>query len=167
MVSALKIREARIEELTAIVKLMVEAFRGRAMNEAFFPERLRTGSGDDEEVAFRVENLAKRFDFENHHYIVVVDNDDNILGAAEWLSGDDPVVAMTEEERAANKAKGMAGLPKGFDFAAAEQAGTEAAELDKSLRDALGEEAYKNSWSELRSNRSDQLRNIESCPKSY
>lgn len=144
-----RVRYARKDELTAMAQLSITAFRhsGRPVNAALFPERLRVRPGDTDETEFSVRNMARTFDYENHHYIVAVDDKDTIMGWAEWTSGEDPRTDMTPEEREQKRAEGIARLPKSFDLEAAQQLGREAEELSKKLREALGEEGYRNSWS--------------------
>lgn len=144
-----RIRYARKDELAAMAQLSITAFRhsGRQVNAALFPERLRVSPGDTDEIDFSVRNMSRTFDYENHHYVVAVDDEDTIMGWAEWTSGEDPGTDMTPEEREKKKADGIARLPKSFDLEAAQQLGREAEELSKRLREALGEEGYRNSWS--------------------
>ncbi|KAL1863019.1 hypothetical protein Daus18300_008175 [Diaporthe australafricana] len=143
------IRYAREDELPAMVQLSVIAFRhsGRPVNAALFPERLRVNPGDTDEIEFTVRNTARTFANENRHYVVAVDEQDTIMGWAEWTSGDDPIVDMTPDERDRKRAEGIARLPKSFDLQAAERLGREAEELSEKLEEVLGEEDYRNSWS--------------------
>ncbi|ROV99182.1 hypothetical protein VPNG_08236 [Cytospora leucostoma] len=147
MSSQYTIRYAREDELPIVVQMMIIAFRGRAMNDAFFPERLRVNPGDSDELAFRLRNISKTFGDSNRHHIVAVDGDDNLIGYAEWTDAESPVVDMTPEEREKKKAEGLAMLPKSLDLAAAEEAMQEAEILFNKLREALGNEGYVNSWS--------------------
>lgn len=144
-----KVRHARQDELPTMAQLSVTSFRhsGRQVNAALFPEYLRINPGDSDEVDFSVKNMGRNFEKKNHHYIVVVDGQDNIMGWAEWISGEDPVVEMTPDEREKKRAEGIARLPKSLDLQAAERLGKEADELSKRLKEALGEEQYQNSWS--------------------
>lgn len=145
-----QIRYARKDELHAMAQLSVTAFRhsGRQVNAALFPEHLRVNPGDTDEVEFSVRNMTRTFDYKNRHYIVAADDEqDTIMGWAEWTSGEDPIEEMTPEEREKKRAEGIARLPKSFDLQAAQQLGREAEELEKKLRQALGEEGYQNSWS--------------------
>lgn len=132
-----------------MAQLSITAFRhsGRQVNAALFPECLRVSPGDTDEIEFSVGNMARTFDYENHHYIVAVDDEDTIMGWAEWTSGEDPRTDITPEEREQKRAEGIARLPKSFDLEAAQRLGREAEELSKKLREALGEEGYRNSWS--------------------
>lgn len=143
------IRYARKDELTAMAQLSITAFRhsGRQVNAALFPERLRMNPGDTDEIEMSVRNMVRTFDHENRHYIVAVDEQDTIMGWAEWTSGEDRIEELTPEEQQKKKAEGIARLPKSFDLQAAQQLGREAEELSKKLREALGEEEYHNSWS--------------------
>ncbi|ROV98733.1 hypothetical protein VMCG_06704 [Cytospora schulzeri] len=145
--SSLQIRYVRENELPAIVQLMINAFRGRAMNDSFFPERLRVNAGDADELEFRTRNISRDFGKRNRHHITVVDGDDRVLGYAEWTDGDDPVVDMTLEERDKKRAEGIKRLPKSFDLQAAERAMREAEPLSHRLKEELGKEGYENSWS--------------------
>lgn len=144
-----KIRYARKDEFPTMAQLSVAAFRhsGRQVNAALFPEHLRVNPGDSDEVDFSASNMARNFENKNHHYIVVVDGQDSILGWAEWISGEDPVVDMTPEEREKNRAERIARLPKSLDLQAAQRLGLEAGELSKRLKETLGEDQYQNSWS--------------------
>lgn len=133
-----------------MAQLSVTAFRhsGRQVNAALFPEHLRVNPGDTDEVEFSVRNMTRTFDSRNRHYIVAADDEqDTIMGWAEWTSGEDPIEEMTPEEQEKKRAEGIARLPKSFDLQAAQQLGREAQELDKRLKQALGEEGYQNSWS--------------------
>jgi hypothetical protein len=77
-----------------MAQLSITAFRhsGRQVNAALFPERLRVNPGDSDEVDFSVRNMARNFDYKNHHYIVAVNEQGNIVGWAEWTSAEDPIV---------------------------------------------------------------------------
>lgn len=132
-----------------MAQLSINAFRhsGRQVNAALFPERLRVNPGDTDEIELSVRNMVRTFDYKNRHYIVAVDEQDAIMGWAEWTSGEDPIEELTPEERDKKKAEGIARLPKSFDLQAAQQLGREADELSKKLREALDEEEYQNSWS--------------------
>ncbi|KAK2601384.1 hypothetical protein N8I77_010839 [Diaporthe amygdali] len=143
------VRYARQDELPAMAQLSITAFRqsGREVNAALFPEHLRVNPGDADEIEFSVKNMARTFDNKSRHYVVAVDEQDTIMGWAEWTSGDEPVVEMTPEEREKKRAEGISRLPRSFDLQAAERLGREADELSKSLKEALGEEHYQNSWS--------------------
>lgn len=129
-----------------MAQLSVTAFRhsGRRVNAALFPERLRVKPGDTDEVEFTFKNLWRTFEYRNRHYVVAVDEQDAIMGWAEWTSGDDPIVAMTPDEQ---KTAETTRLPESLDLNAAQRLGREAGELSKKLREALGEDAYRNSWS--------------------
>lgn len=144
-----KVRYARHDELPAMAQLSITSFRhsGRQVNAALFPEHLRINPGDIDEVDFSVKNMARNFENKNHHYIVAVDEQDTIMGWAEWISGEDPVVEMTPDEREKKRAENLARLPKSLDLQAAERLGKEAEELSIKLKEALGEEQYRNSWS--------------------
>lgn len=132
-----------------MAQLSITAFRhsGRQVNAALFPEHLRVNSGDTDEIEFSVKNMVRTFDYRNGHYIVAVDEQDAIMGWAEWTSGEDPTAEMTPGEREKKKAEGIARLPKSFDLEAAQRLGQEAETLSERLREALGEEGYRNSWS--------------------
>ena len=136
-------------EIATMAQLSITAFRhsGRQVNAALFPERLRVNPGDSDEVDFSVRNMARNFDNQNHHYILAVNEQDTIIGWAEWTSGEDPIVEVTPDEREKKAAEGIARLPKGFDLQAAQRLGKEAEELSKRLREALGEGEYQSSWS--------------------
>lgn len=140
------VRYARKGELQTMAQLSVTAFRhsGRRVNAALFPEHLRTKPGDTDEVEFTFKNLWRTFESRNRHYVVAVDEQDAIMGWAEWTSGEDPVVAMTPEEK---KTTEVARLPESLDLDAAKRLGREAEELSAKLIEALGEEGYRNSWS--------------------
>ena len=145
------IRYAQRDELPAMAQLSITSFRqsGRQVNAALFPERLRVKPGDTDEVDFSVRNMARTFDYKNRHYVVAVNNQDDIMGWAEWTSGEDPVEEMTPDERDKKRAEGLARLPRSFDLEAAQRLGREAEGLSNKLREALGEEGYRNSWSRL------------------
>lgn len=147
--SSLQIRHACETELPTIVQLMITAFRGRAMNDTFFPDHLRSSNGYSEELKFRTRNISRNFDNKHRHRIVVVDDRDLVLGYAEWTNGGDPVVGITSEERDKKKSEGIKRLPEGFDLQAAEKAMREIEMLSDMLKEALGREGYENSWSEL------------------
>lgn len=149
MMESSTVRYARQDELATMAQLSVTSFRhsGRQVNAALFPEHLRINPGDSDEVDFSVKNMARNLEKKNHHYIVAVDGQDNIMGWAEWISGGDPVVEMTPDEREKKRAESLARLPKSLDLQAAERLGKEADELLKRLKEALGEEQYQNSWS--------------------
>ncbi|KAL2289286.1 hypothetical protein FJTKL_02298 [Diaporthe vaccinii] len=162
------IRYARKDELTAMVQLSITAFRhsGRQVNAALFPERLRINPGDTDEIELSVRNMVRTFDYKNRHYVVAVDDQDTIMGWAEWTSREDPVEELTPEEREKKRAEGVSRLPASFDLQAAQQLGREAEELSKKLREALGEEGYQNSWRLRRRTRpctSCQARRAPSC----
>lgn len=143
------IRYARKNELSAMAQLSINAFRhsGRQVNAALFPERLRVNSGDTDEIKLSVRNMVRTFDYKNRHYIVAVDDQDTMMGWAEWTSGEDSIEELTPEEREKKRAEGIARLPASFDLQAAQQLGRQAEELSKKLREALGDEGYRNSWS--------------------
>lgn len=143
------VRHARKDELNAMAQLSITAFRhsGRQVNAALFPEHLRVNPGDTDEIEFSVKNMVRTFDYKNRHYIVAVDEQDAIMGWAEWTSGEDPIVEMTPEEREKKKAQDIARFPRSFDMEAAQRLGREAETLSQRLREALGEEGYRNSWS--------------------
>lgn len=143
------VRYARKDELTAMAQLSITAFRhsGRQVNAALFPEHLRVNPGDTDEIDFSVRNMVRTFDYKNRHYIVVVDEQDTIMGWAEWASGEDPRVEMTPDELEKKRTEGVARLPKSFDLEAAGRLGQEAEALSKRLREALGEDGYRDSWS--------------------
>ncbi|KAI3394533.1 hypothetical protein diail_2582 [Diaporthe ilicicola] len=143
------IRYAREDELVAMAQLSVTAFRqsGRQVNAALFPERLRVNPGDTDEVRFSIGNMAHSFRTENHSHIVAVDEQNTIMGWAEWTSGDDPIIEMTPDEREKERAERVARVPKSLDLEAAERLGREAGQLSKKLEEALGEGEYHNSWS--------------------
>ncbi|KAG8157282.1 hypothetical protein KVR01_012990 [Diaporthe batatas] len=145
----LKIRYARKNELPTMAQLSVTAFRhsGRQVNAALFPQHLRINPGDSDEIDFSASTMAMNFEKKNHHYIVVADEQEGILGWAEWTSGEDPAVDITPEEREKKRAEGIARLPKSMDLQAAQKLGQEAADLSKRLKEALGEDQYQNSWS--------------------
>lgn len=149
MQRSFNVRYARKDELTAMAQLSITAFRqsGRQVNAALFPEHLRVNPGDTDEIDFSVRNMVRTFDYKNRHYIVVVDEQDTIMGWAEWTSGEDAIVDMTPEEREKKRAEGIARLPKSFDLDAAGRLGQDAEALSKRLREALSEEGYRNSWS--------------------
>lgn len=144
---SIQIRRARQNELPAIVQLMITAFRGRAMNDAFFPKHLRVDTGDSDEFELRTKNISRNFGNQNRHHIVVVDEADRVLGYAEWTNGDDPIVDMTPEERNKKRLEDIKVLPKTFDLQAAERAMREIEPLSNKLKEALGKEGYDNSWS--------------------
>lgn len=146
MSSSLHVRDARKDELPVLTHIAVRAFRGRPMSEALFPEHLRLNPGDADKIAFRQRSHLRRFDQDNQHYIVVVDDTDTVVGFALWVSAQDPAkrAERTPEELQARNAS----FPKSLDLSALEaiEAATEV--LDKYLRDALGEDEYNNSWCE-------------------
>lgn len=146
----LHVRPAQKTDIPTMSQVGQNAFRGRPLNEALFPARLRrTDAPDAEEVAFRTGRHEKRFDSEGHHYIVAVDSssgdkEGTIVGVACWQSCNEepPPVEVTREQR-------MAELPAGLDFEALEAIEAAIKVLDKDLRDSLGDEGYRNSWSKL------------------
>lgn len=124
----IRLREARKEDIPSLVPMLLKAFRGRAMNEAFFPERLRVNEGDVDQLAFRTYGIEQRFavrdeaqgggdppetQHKRYHYLVAVedggsgpgDDDDGaaetIVGYAEWV--DMTPTEKTEEELAKDK----------------------------------------------------------------
>lgn len=117
------------------------------MNDAFFPERLRVNPGDADELEFRTRNISRDFGSKIRHHIVVVDEEDKVLGYAEWTNGNDPVVDMTPEERDKKREEWIKRLPKSFDLQAAERVMKEVEPLSKMLKVTLGQKGYENSWS--------------------
>lgn len=149
MKEPLKIRCARKEEFPTMARLSVAAFRhsGRQVNAALFPEHLRVNPGDSDEVKLSVGDMHRNSEKNNHHFIVVADEQDIIMGWADWICGEDPVLDMTQEQREIKRAERIARLPRSMDLQAAQRLGREAGELSKRLREALGEDQYQNSWS--------------------
>ncbi|KUI70014.1 hypothetical protein VM1G_04737 [Cytospora mali] len=145
--SSLHIRHARETESHTIAQLLITAFRGRAMNDAIFPEHLRGDTGASEELELRAGNLARSIGNNNHHHIVVADDADEVVGYAEWVDGEDPVVDMTPEERKKKRAERIEKLPKSLDLEAFDRAMAELVPLFDMLKGALGKEGYNNSWS--------------------
>lgn len=143
MSSPLQVRKAHPSEIPIITQLQINAFRGRALNDALFPEHLRVSPGDQDELAHRIRGLERVFANPNRHHLVCVDENDIIMGYAEWSSGEDPIWEVTEEERAARLAR----APKSLDLEAAERIGREAAVLERTLKTALGDEGFRNAWS--------------------
>lgn len=146
MSSTLHIREAREDDLPTMTRISIEAFRGRPMNEAKFPPHLRILPGDEDKVGPVTERRRARLGRPNVHTLVVVDEADHVLGAAEWQSVPEPLVpVLTPEAREARFAE----LPSCVDRAAIEALERDGLLLDQTIRDALGEEGYDNSWCEL------------------
>lgn len=194
----IRLREARREDIPVLIPMLLNAFRGRAMNEAFFPEHLRVRPGDEDQVAFRAGGMETRFAARNRelegddihspkgdddddddgdkirrrrrrHYIVAVTGRDEdghaadgadagagetVVGYAEWVDGSKkPSLTKEEEERerereAELKAERIAKMPPSLDREAVEMAQRETVELEKTLKEALGEEGFANSWCE-------------------
>lgn len=198
--SQIRLREARKEEIPLLVSMLINAFRGRAMNEAFFPERLRVREGDADQLSFRSERMEKQYAARDEarqadpdekrpqcHYLVAVEvleeegsgsspegGEETIVGYAEWVghrgaapapnskeSGDKAAAAaqpgLTEEERAEEEekkkekkrkreAERIAALPPSLDREAVDTAQKETAVLEGTLKEALGEEGFANSW---------------------
>lgn len=143
----LRIRKAQESDLPDMTRISIEAFRGRPMNEAQFPPHLRVLPGDGDKVGHITERRRAKLDRPNVHVIVVVDDDDDgrVLGSAEWQSVPEPLVPYTTPEgREAELAK----LPSCIDRGAVVELVTESLLLDQTIRDALGEEEYENSWCE-------------------
>ncbi|KAF3770640.1 hypothetical protein M406DRAFT_67026 [Cryphonectria parasitica EP155] len=140
--SGLHIRRAHKADIPTLVKISSEAFRGRPLTEALFPPHLSKGLDQEEKLAFRRAWHENGFDNENRHYIVVVDgpDDSNIVGSACWQSRDDPLESQLMPEQL------RAQCPPTMDLAALDIIERDTKVLKKNLLDALGEEAYKNSW---------------------
>lgn len=146
MSSPLHIRPARRDEINTLCQLSREAFRGRPMTEALVPQRLLQlhGTSEADALDFRAQRHRKAFDDANKHYVVVADAaTDEPAGWAVWHSYPPDAVApvlKTPEERAA--------LPPYVDREALAVVEREGVLLDQTIRDALGEEGYENSWCE-------------------
>lgn len=142
MSSSLYVRDARKDEIPVTADLTTRAFRGRPLSEALFPGC----PGGADEVQWRLGRYLQKFGQENYHYIVVVDEAEKVVGQAIWMSAQDagPPKELTPEEREAENAS----LPKSLDLGVLQTVKTATKELEKYLRDALGEEEYNNSWCE-------------------
>lgn len=119
------------------------------MNDALFPEHLRVNAGDADELNFRTRSISRGFGNKNRHHIVVVDEEDKVIGYAEWTDGDDPLVDTTPEERDKKRAEEIKRVPKSFNLEAAERIRRELGLLLDKLKETLGQEGYENSWSGL------------------
>lgn len=146
--STLRIREATEDDLPAMTRISIEAFRGRHMNEAMFPEHLRVRPGDADRYDVILSRRRARLGRPNVHNLVVVNDTPEgevVVASAEWQSVPEPVVPeLTPEARAARDA----GFPASLDREAIAVLESESALLDQTIRDALGEEGYENSWCE-------------------
>lgn len=161
---ALRVRPTRKEDIEAIVRFSAKAFKGRPLSEALFPARLQTEPTKPgeaigrEEFEYRVERLKVKFDKEDLHYVVVVDDQDTPIGSAIWQSPPGPSLDTKPDESDKEKAeksdkKKVEALlgpenirPKGLDTEVVAWIESNINVLEGSLRDALGEEGYKNSW---------------------
>lgn len=150
--SPLRVRPARRDEIPALCRIGREAFRGRPLTEAINPPHLVGEAGDEAVVEFRAARQRRVFDDPEKHFVVVEDagaGAGEVAGYAIWHAYPvGPVVAApppaseTAEARAARLAK----LPPIVDVAALETLERETVLLDQTIRDALGEEGYENSW---------------------
>lgn len=150
MSTALRIRKAREEDLPSMTRISIEAFRGRGMNEAKFPEHLRTETRDADRERLMTERRRARLDRPHVHVIVVVDDDEGgeerVLGSAEWQSVPEVIIPdLTPEQREARDAA----LPPCVDVEAIAVLERECALLDQTIRDALGGGGYDSSWCEF------------------
>lgn len=148
--STLRIREITEDDLPALARISIAAFRGRPMNEAMFPERLRQRPGDADRYDVVLARRRARLGRPHVHNIAVVEDSEGeevIVGSAEWQSVPEPLLAaslVTPEGRAARDA----GFPASLDREAVAALERESVLLDQTIRDALGEEGYENSWCE-------------------
>lgn len=161
MAPKLRIRNAVASDVPQMTRLSIAAFRGRPMNDAMFPEHLRQRPGDID----REEVIGSRFlaslGKPGRHVILVVEEDDEEDGAAELAEGEEdgrgrvlataqwdavpgPLVQAPEE-----KAKALGGLPASFDKESLKEIEREGLLLDQTIRDAMGQEEYDNSWCKL------------------
>lgn len=140
--SALHLRNARKEEIPALVLLSEKAFRGRPLSDALFPEHLQTDP--NERYEFRAQIHLRKFDNEDLYYIVVADEDDTAVGYAIWQSPPKPGTSF--QDAGTTKAILAGAKPKFLDadVLATVEKGT--AVLEKQIRDALGKEGYENAW---------------------
>lgn len=137
----------------ALAELGGRAFKGRPLSEALFPLHLQTYP--NEELDYRVARQLQRFDNEDLHGIVVANQEDRPVGWAIWQSpsGLGPDSGHPEGARAALEASLPKNLPKGLDLAVLAEVKEGIEVLDKSLRDALGEDGYKEAWCKSRPHR--------------
>lgn len=153
----LKIRPARKDDLPAIMRLGYRAFKGRAMNEAVMPLHLRTNKDDPdaEALEFRLKRAQKNFDDPLVNNLVVVDDNELIVGWANWGAPPPPSPPQSAAEKAAaeeaSEAKNVATaaeLPSSVDRDAWWTIVRKTDELWAMLRDALTEEEYTRAWRE-------------------
>lgn len=142
MSSSLHLRKARKDEIDTLVRISAKAFKGRPLSDALFPPHLQTDPDQDRE--FRAERQRKKFDNEDLHYIVVADDQDTPLGWALWQSPTQDATPPAGSEAA--NAKLRENPPAGMDLAVLDVFEKGTAALGKNLRDALGEDGYKNAW---------------------
>lgn len=147
MSPTLHLRKGRKDEIDDLVQLSIRAFRGRPLSEALFPEHLQTAPG--EELGFRARGHLSKMDHKDLHYVVVADEEDKAVGCAVWQSPLDP--SASPEDLEAAKATLRANLPKGLDVAALAEVDKAVQILEGNLRDALGEDGYKNAWCKFKS----------------
>lgn len=150
------LREAREQDIPLVVPMLMHAFRGRAMNEAFFPARLRVRQDDADQIAFRSAHIRKQFAIRDQaqsgqeHYIVAVlreDTDDNetIVGYAAWVDCNGSA-AVSSSATTTTETAVSPSMPSSMDREAVDTAYKEIAVLENFLRKALGEQGFANSW---------------------
>lgn len=146
MSSSYHIRKAEKDDLPAMIEVSKRAFAGGAMSDALFPEHLRTEDTENEKVQFHLSRHVDKIYDENRHYLVVVDDKDTIAGIALWQTYVETGLNDKEAEEA-EKAELRSHFPKSIDLAAAEKIEKLLEVLKKTIKDALGQEEFKNSWS--------------------
>ncbi|CAN8098115.1 unnamed protein product [Discula destructiva] len=153
MSKTLHIRDARKDEVHALINIGARAFKGRAMSEALFPKRLRAIDGQlmcsdaeklqcQEESEFCVERLLRRIDDETEHFVVATDDHDAPIGYANWRS---PLSNKPEEAKALESLL-QEEHPKTMDMEALAVISKGIAVLEAAIRDALGEDEFRRSW---------------------
>lgn len=142
MSSSVHLRKASKDEIDILIRISARAFKGRPLSEALFPPHLQTDIDQDHE--FRAERQRAKFDNEDLHYIVAADDQDAPLGWALWQSPTHDSTPPAGSESA--NAELRENPPAGMDLAVLDIIEKGTAALGKNLRDALGEDGYKNAW---------------------
>lgn len=148
-IRGLRTRAARKDEIDVLTLSAAKAFKGRPMNDRLFPEHLRTSAAEPDEIVsreeldFRSQRQLARFDRDHLYPIVIVDDQDIPLGLAVWLGP----LYIEPEESEAQKAERVANFPKGLDVTVLKEIESNTPILNQAIQNALGEDAYKKSWS--------------------
>jgi hypothetical protein len=111
---------------------------------ALLSERLHVNPGDSKGAYFSFRNKPRNFwEKKYQHCIVAVDEQDDIMGWAEDISVEDPIVEVTPDGRVKRRAGSVARLPKKSCKKIAERPGKEAVVIEE-VGGGAGEEEYQN-----------------------